>query len=342
VFLLQISNDIKLFKEIFEVNKTKHKESFITSDFVIRDSVTISEDAMKKLYEYGEEVAKSKWSDDELKYHSNDFLSTIGKTIEKTGRHMEHMKSISLLAENDQLSEEDRLSLQKKMTLMQSELYVSIYSMSYELANEKYGNKPQMEPSVEIKLDYDLTMKVLTEQENKIKGNSQADIIKDNGDGTYTTEIQDTSFTGLMEDVQAFLKAHKKFSYEVWEENATLSLKDVESSAKATQKLTRQIDALRKRQDDFIRKFKSSEGQIAIEEDIKNPKPPIEGEGGKFKKLKGSVMLSDVRIKHPVGIIEEMYTAWDSFLKGEVYKVLGFANHWDEHLGREIYREMEF
>jgi hypothetical protein len=76
----------------------------------------------------------------------------------------------------------------------------------------------------------------------------------------------------------------------------------------------------------------------------------IEGEGeeagtpyidGKFFKLKGLVMLSDVRLKKPVGIIEELYAGWDNFLKDNIYKQLGFAGYWDEYLGREVYRDME-
>ena len=404
------TKNTKIFSDFFKGNKIAGKQTFLTGDFVIRDKVTISDDAMKKLYEYAEEASKSIWSDDEIKRHSNDYLRSIGETIERVGRQTELMKSLALLAQDSQLSQEDRLHLQKRMTQMQSDLYIEIHNMSFKLADEKYGTRPgpNKSPKEEIKADFDLTMKVLSLQEKKIKGDhiaivkgdtsidADADfIIVDNGDGTYSyidenrdyadlTEVEKNAvqgfgvnanknslgakeneggkavFTGSLKDIKTYLERYedKTFNYEAWEEKATLSLKNAETAAKSAENLTRRIEELRKKQDDFIAFFKSQEGRAAIAEDIANPKPPVQ-EGGvgdegeeegedpgdnevavsnyKFAQLEGSAMLSDVRLAHPVGIIEEMYAAWDDFLKDNIYKQLGFAGYWDEYLERKIF-----
>jgi hypothetical protein len=269
-----------------------------------------------------------------------------------------------------------------------------------------------MAPKDEIKSDYDLTIKVLAQQEKKVNGeyiaivkgdapSVKADyIIKDNDDGTFSyidenlpymslvqherewllgkydeknryvevlsvkaSEEGKMLFTGSLEDIKALIKKSedKTFDYETWEEKATLSLKNVETSVLSTQKLTRRIDELRKKQDDFITFFKSPEGRAAIAKDLKIEHPIIEDYNenaaksevdnrdnedeerkGKFVKLKGLVMLSDVRIKHPVGIIEKSYAAWDNFLKDNIYKPLGFAGYWDEYLDRKFRREREY
>lgn len=316
----------------------------------------------QRLEEHG--IAVSKWSNSVMQNDNRlavKPLKFVDKAISNIGKTLEEMKTLSMMGQNKDLSDEDRIDLQIQMVKLQSQLFKDTHRMSLEAAGKTYSHIEQS-MSLQINEGEELLIAMMENVKKRIAEGeytpredgidlSEFTFTKfthfldpETGETTRTGIASRLFFKGRIEDLG--LEASLLEDIDVASSGATFlgALVINTSFAEAsTERIQKQIDGLSKFKEDFVKFYNNvpDEGYDDRGEELEfNQGDGIQttaagvfsvftkGEllnGGESEEQFHSGIDCDYRISKPRNPMDAFLQRADHTFKDLIYKSLGFT-----------------
>jgi hypothetical protein len=298
------------------------------------------------------------------KLHSNEpssdtEVNLMERTISEVGKILKKMKTLSTAAEDESISDEERIDMQIQMTKLQSQLYKKTYGMSVEIAS-KGGNR-NFNTNLLNAIDYDesMTIKLLERERARItnggafesgdqllleqrvpiriendpesQGLKEAYLDKKTGNLAISDEwsmksIEEGTVQITGQRAIDLIGSDKVISDEDRLARNNLSLMNSKSAKASTKKIQNQIVSLENISYE-IKELKNKNSLLSVDTSLMRSQQNGFGENPLSAHDLDS---ADIRLTVASDEKGKMYQKLDAFLKDRLHKNLGLGDLWDD------------
>jgi|GEM_PF-6996141 len=294
---------------------------------------------------------------------ANSIICLIERTMSDVGKIAEEMRALSAAAEDENMSDEQRIGLQIQMTDLQARLYRKTYGMSVEIASN--GSNANFNSNLPDAIDYDrkMTIKLLEREQARLTNTGAAEsdgallleqrvaLRVENGPESHglkeayfderlgklavSDEWSIEPLDGGTVRITGYRARDLADSGKVVSDadrfaRANLSLLDVGAARASTKKIEKQIAAIAKMNEELsVYADKSRNDADDSIAGMGRMRPAQDGFGENPLNAK-NLDAADLRLTDIFSENGRLYQKFDSFLKDRLHKSLGLGGIWDD------------